>query len=146
LTSDPLVVQSVASLHTDCATVLSPQCSQIAATFFLQTEDSEAGIFLYVCCTFIKRVCTKRAPWRPCSGTCAQCTYEWYCACRKLNSSLIRSQVSATVNLSCPGCGGGPCCGTEIRRSAQSTRMSCCYAHVTHKPALSCLPFLNCYD
>ena len=36
-------------------------------------------------------------------------TYEWYCACRKLNSSLIRSQFSATVNFSCPGCGGGPC-------------------------------------
>lgn len=25
--------------------------------------------------------------------------YVWYCACRKLNSSLIRSHDSATVNL-----------------------------------------------
>lgn len=35
-------------------------------------------------------------------------TYEWYCACRKLNSSLIRSSVSAMVNFSGPW-GGGPC-------------------------------------
>ena len=35
-------------------------------------------------------------------------TYEWYCACRKLNSSLIRSNVSAIVNFNGP-CGGGPC-------------------------------------
>lgn len=35
-------------------------------------------------------------------------TYEWYCACRKLNSSLILSSVSAIVNFMGP-CGGGPC-------------------------------------
>ena len=35
-------------------------------------------------------------------------TYEWYCACRKLNSSLILSNVSAIVNFIGP-CGGGPC-------------------------------------
>lgn len=35
-------------------------------------------------------------------------TYEWYCACRKLNSSLILSSVSAIVNFIGP-CGGGPC-------------------------------------
>lgn len=36
-------------------------------------------------------------------------TYVWYWAWRKLNSSLILSQVSATVNFSWPGWGGGPC-------------------------------------
>lgn len=36
-------------------------------------------------------------------------THLWYCACKKLNSSLIRSQFSVTVNLNgCVGC-GGPC-------------------------------------
>lgn len=35
-------------------------------------------------------------------------TYEWYCAWRKLNSSLILSNVSAIVNFSGPW-GGGPC-------------------------------------
>jgi len=35
--------------------------------------------------------------------------YLWYWACKKLNSSLIRSQESPTENLNgCPGC-GGPC-------------------------------------
>jgi ribosomal protein L19E len=34
-------------------------------------------------------------------------THLWYCAWRKLNSSLIRSQDSGIVNLNCcPGCGG----------------------------------------
>ena len=33
-------------------------------------------------------------------------THLWYCACRKLNSSFMRSQDSATVNLNgCPGWG-----------------------------------------
>jgi hypothetical protein len=33
--------------------------------------------------------------------------YLWYWACKKLNSSLMRSHVSVTVNLNgCPGCGG----------------------------------------
>lgn len=35
-------------------------------------------------------------------------TYVWYCACKKLNSSLILSSVSAIVNLICPPWGGGP--------------------------------------
>lgn len=35
-------------------------------------------------------------------------THVWYCPCRKLNSSFIRSSVSAIVNLMGP-CDGGPC-------------------------------------
>lgn len=41
--------------------------------------------------------------------SCYYYTHLWYCACKKLNSSLIRSQFSVTVNLNgCVGC-GGPC-------------------------------------
>jgi hypothetical protein len=56
----------------------------------------------------------------PSNDKSVQNTYEWYCACRKLNSSLIRSQFSATVNFSCPGCGGGPCWGRHNRLATSS--------------------------
>lgn len=44
-------------------------------------------------------------------------TYLWYCACRKLNSSLILSHESPTVNLKgCPAW-GGPCKETKMHFS-----------------------------
>lgn len=47
-------------------------------------------------------------------------TYVWYCAWRKLNSSFIRSSVSAIVNLIWPAWGGGPCNKKDIVLSRYS--------------------------
>lgn len=54
-------------------------------------------------------------------------THEWYCACRKLNSSLILSHDSATVNLNgWLGC-GGPCGQKKnVRKPSRHVSISGC--------------------
>lgn len=64
-------------------------------------------------------------------------THLWYCACRKLNSSFIRSQFSVTVNLKgCVGC-GGPWNDIETKGKKFSIQWSKVYRRRLHSGGFS---------
>jgi len=58
-------------------------------------------------------------------------THEWYCCWMKLNSSLILSQVSATVNFSPPAAPPLPPPPCKVKKGLEKRRDSISYVYTT---------------